>query len=61
MGKPMSVNLNPNKTKSMVLTDKKVTHPSYYFDNNVIEIGHQRRHLGLLFMTLTIGRAGRIM
>ena len=45
------VNFNPDKTRSMVFTNKKITHPPLYFDNKVVEDVHQHKHLGLIFNT----------
>ena len=44
-------NFNPDKTKSMTFTNKKITHPPLYFDNKAVEDVHQHKHLGLIFNT----------
>ena len=45
------VKFNPDKIKSMVLTNKNVVHTPLYFNNKHIEQVHQHKHLGLLFNT----------
>ena len=42
---------NPDKTKSMAFTNKKITHLPLYFDNKAVEDAHQHKHLGLIFNT----------
>ena len=44
------VNFNPNKTKSMLITNKinKNQHPPLYFNNNMIEEVNEHKHLGVL-------------
>ena len=42
------VNFNPNKTKSMIISNKKSNHPPLYFDGQPIEEVDNHKHLGII-------------